>query len=134
MTDEKIAEILRLVKLGFWPDRAATAAGVDAATMRSHRKRHPEFATSLEEAEAVAESLMHSRVLKHSEKNWQAAQWLMKSRWPSRWNRESDAVERIADAMESGPTAPDAGAPLADYLGKLASIAAAVGVTTTKKG
>jgi hypothetical protein len=85
MTDENIAAILRTVALGVWPDRAAQMHGVSADAMRMHKMRHPEFVTSLEKAEAQAESGYLSKILRHTEKQWTAAAWMLERRWGERW-------------------------------------------------
>jgi hypothetical protein len=85
MTDENIAAILRHVALGIWPDRAAQMHGVSTSTMRMHKQRHPEFVTALEKAEAQAESGFHGKILRHTEKHWTAAAWMLERRWPDRW-------------------------------------------------
>lgn len=85
MTDEVIDAILRTVRLGIWPDRAALIHGVNAATMRSHRKRHPDFATALEKAEADAEGMLHSKMIRHMDKQWTAVAWMLERRFKDRY-------------------------------------------------
>lgn len=94
MTPAAIEAILRSVRLGFPPDRAAEAAGVNSATMRSIRKRDKTFATAIKSAEANAEQGYMSRIIKHSETKWQAAAWILERRWPERWAQK---VQQVAD-------------------------------------
>jgi transposase len=93
MTDDKIEAILRTVRLGLHPDRAAMAHGVSPGTVRSHKKRHPEFATAIKEAEAAAEQGFLGRILKHTEKQWTAAAWMLERRWPERWAKREVVID-----------------------------------------
>jgi len=85
MTEEKVEAILRAVRVGLHPDRAAEAAGVPAAAMRQHKRRNPDFVTALKEAAATAEQSYLGRILLHTEKQWTACAWILERRWPERW-------------------------------------------------
>jgi len=109
MTDERIEAILRTVRLGLHPDRAAMAHGVSPATLRQHKRRNPEFVTALKEAEASAEQGFLGRILKHTDKQWTAAAWMLERRWPERWakreapitsNEARDMVNRLRAAAQ----------------------------------
>jgi len=100
MTDEKIEAILRTVRLGLHPDRAAAAHGVSPATLRQHKRRNPEFVTAIKEAEAVAESGFLGRILKHTEKQWTAAAWMLERRWPERWAKREVIVDQGGGAKK----------------------------------
>lgn len=93
MTEEAIEAILKTVRLGLHPDRAAQAHGVSPGTLRSHRKRHPEFATAIKEAEAAAEQGFLGRILRHTEKQWTAAAWMLERRWPERWTKREVVID-----------------------------------------
>jgi len=93
MTEEAIAAIVKTVGLGVWPDRAAQIHGVNPATMRAHRKRHEDFATALEKAEAAAEAEFMGKILRHTEKQWTAAAWMLERRWPDRWAKREVSLE-----------------------------------------
>lgn len=56
MTEDVIADVLRLVRSGICPTQAARACGIAASTLRSHHQRHPSFAEAVRRAEAVAEA------------------------------------------------------------------------------
>jgi hypothetical protein len=99
MTEEVIDAIIRTVGLGVWPDRAAQIHGVNPATMRKHKQRHPDFVTALEKAEATAESAFMAKILRHTEKQWTAAAWMLERRWPDRWAKR----EVILDAQDVEP-------------------------------
>lgn len=110
MTDEKIEAILKTVRLGLHPDRAAQAHGVAPETLRSHRKRHPQFATAIKEAEAAAEQGFLGRILRHTENQWTAAAWMLERRWPDRWaKREPKLNVQVAQqqAIQVGPPMPE---------------------------
>lgn len=109
MTDERIEAILRTVRLGLHPDRAAMAHGVSPATLRQHKRRNPDFVTALKEAEASAEQGFLGRILKHTDKQWTAAAWMLERRWPERWakreapitsNEARDMVNRLRAAAQ----------------------------------
>jgi len=92
ITDEVQEAILRTIRLGLHQDRAAMAHGVSSATMRSFKRRHPEFAKKVKEAEAAAEESFLSRLLLHTDKQWTACAWVLERRWPERWAKR-DQVE-----------------------------------------
>jgi hypothetical protein len=98
MTEEVIDKILRTIGLGVWPDRAAQMHGVSGASLRSHKARHAEFATLIEKAEAKAESSIHGKILRHMDKQWTAAAWMLERRFPERYaKRDMPAVEETHD-------------------------------------
>lgn len=78
--------------------------------MRNHRRRNPDFATAIKEAEANAERLFLSRILKHSEKQWTAAAWLAERRFPERWKRH----DTVKVDVPGGETVGQAAALLRD--------------------
>jgi hypothetical protein len=67
--------------------------------MRKHKQRHPDFVTALEKAEATAESAFMAKILRHTEKQWTAAAWMLERRWPDRWAKR----EVILDAQDVEP-------------------------------
>lgn len=93
MTPEVVDAILRAVGLGLWPDRAAQMNGIPPTTMRSMRKRDPAFASALEKAEAKAEANIHSRILRHMDKQWTACAWMLERRWPERYAKREEVVQ-----------------------------------------
>ena len=99
MTAEAVAAIVKTVGLGVWPDRAAQIHGVNPATMRAHRARHEDFATALEKAEATAEAGFMAKILRHTEKQWTAAAWMLERRWPDRWAKR----EVVLDSSDVEP-------------------------------
>lgn len=97
MTAEAKAKICKAVRLGIWPDRAAEMHGIRAGTMRKERKRDPEFATALKEAEAHAESAIYGKILRHMDGQWTACAWMLERRWPERWARRDPVTEAGKD-------------------------------------
>ena len=85
MTDENVEAILRHVRLGIWPDRAAQMCEVNPSTLRSFKESNEEFRTNLEKAEAIAEASVFGRILRHMDKQWTACAWMLERRWPDRW-------------------------------------------------
>ena len=98
MTQEIIDKIVSTVALGVWPDRAAMIHGVKGATMRAHKARNPSFATALEKAEATAEAGFMAKILRHTEKQWTAAAWMLERRWPDRWAKR-EVVLSVEDVV-----------------------------------
>ena len=92
MTEEAKAKIVKAVRLGLWPDRAAEMHGIHPGTMRKERKRDAEFATALKRAEAEAEAAVHSKILRHMDRQWTACAWMLERRWPSRWSKQERLV------------------------------------------
>jgi hypothetical protein len=102
MTDANIEAILRGVRLGLHPERAAQAAGVALGAYRMHKRRDPEFVMRIKEAEAMAEQGFLSRILKHTEKQWTAAAWMLERRWPERWRkRENEETISKTDLQQA---------------------------------
>jgi len=100
MTEEMCAAILKTVKLGLHPERAAEAHGVDPSTMKKHKARNPDFVTRIKEAESGAERGFLGRIIGHTEKQWTAAAWILERRWPERWaKREPTMSESTAEAI-----------------------------------
>jgi transposase len=92
MTEEAKAKIVKTVRLGVWPDRAAEMHGIRPGTMRKERKRDAEFATAIKRAEAEAEAAVHSNILRHMDKQWTAAAWMLERRWPERWAKREVVI------------------------------------------
>lgn len=114
MTPEVIETILKHVELGIWPERAARLAGIDAAAMRKHKERNPEFVTDLEKAEARAEASLHGRMLRAMEDNWTAVAWMLERRFPQRYAKQDPKVivhnqaNAQAGIAQIGPPMPSA--------------------------
>jgi transposase len=113
MTPQVIDTILQHVREGIWPERAARLAGIDAAAMRKHKERHPDFVTELEKAEAQAETNLHGRMLRAMDDNWTAVAWMLERRFPQRYGKQDPKVvvhnEAIAQAgvAQIGPPQPN---------------------------
>ena len=113
MTEEVIETILRHVELGIWPERAARMAGIDAAAMRKHKERNPDFVTDLEKAEARAEASLHGRMLRAMDDNWTAVAWMLERRFPGRYAKQDPKVivhneaNAQAGVAQLGPPQPN---------------------------
>lgn len=92
MTDEAKAKIVKAVRLGLWPDRAAEMHGISKSTFRNERKRDDEFATAIKEAEAQAEASVHGKILRHMDDQWTACAWMLERRWPERWAKREQPL------------------------------------------
>ncbi len=126
MTPAVEDKILKTIRLGLHPERAAQAHGVTPSTMRAHRRRHPEFATRIKEAEAASEASFLGRIIKHSEKNWTASAWIMERRWGERWGRnEPQEIEMKlkGKVKHEGPPIPESHKELSDYVAAFAAAA-----------
>lgn len=130
MTEERTENILRMVKLGLWPQRAAQMVGVDDGTFWCHVKRHKDFASRLAAAEAEAEASCYSRMVRHADRHWQAMAWVMERRWRDRWSKQDPAAEvtvNVGKQEAAGPVLPPEG-ELANYIQSLTAAAANLGI------
>lgn len=101
MTDEVREGILRTIRLGLHPERAAQAYGISARTMRRYRKQDPDFVLLIKEAEAAAESSFLGRMFAHMDRHWQCIAWMLERRWPERWaKREHVEVSTKGEAEQ----------------------------------
>ena len=123
MTDTAIEAILRGIRLGLHPERAAQAAGVTLGSFRMHKKRNPGFVMSIKEAEATAEQGFLARLLRHTEKQWTACAWMLERRWPERWSKREHVevstkgeaeqlLSDLASIRNRNAKAPDAAKPV----------------------
>lgn len=127
MTPENIERILSAVRLGVWPDRACDLHGISKAAMRQWKREHPEFLTELKKAEAAAESAIHSKILRHMDKQWTAAAWMLERRWPQRYGKhEPQPVVVTAKITQDGPPIPEDTKTLADYATAFAAAVAQI--------
>ena len=101
LTEEKLSTILRTVGMGMTPSRAAQAAGVTRQTLHQHCKRHPDFVDKMAEADARAEMTIHMKLLKHIDKNWNAAAWVLERLWSDRYGRDKDAAVIVNNHNEA---------------------------------
>lgn len=94
MTPENVEAILRTVRLGMYPDRAAQMHGVNASSLRSFRDTNEEFRTALEKAESDAENSFLGRMIRHTETQWTAVAWMLERRWPERWAKREFVISQ----------------------------------------
>jgi len=101
ITDEVKEAILRTISLGLHAERAAQAHGISRGTFSSYRKRNPDFAAAIKEAEAAAESTFLGRMFLHTDRHWQCLAWMLERRWPERWaKREHVEVSTKGEAEQ----------------------------------
>lgn len=93
MTDQAVLAVLRGVRIGLYPERAAQMAGVNPSTMRSFRKDNEEFRTLMEKAEAEGEASLVGRIIRHMDSQWTAAAWMLERRFPERWAKSRVDVD-----------------------------------------
>ena len=102
MTEETCAAILKTIKLGLHPDRAAESHGVSSSTLAMHKRRNPDYVRLIKEAESGAERGFLGRIIGHTDKQWTAAAWILERRWPERWaKREPTMTESTAEKITS---------------------------------
>lgn len=100
MTEEVIVAILKTVKLGLHPERAAESHSISSSTLAMHKRRNPDFVRRIKEAESGAERGFLGRIIGHTEKQWTAAAWILERRWPERWaKREPTMTESTAETI-----------------------------------
>lgn len=91
MTTDIEDAILAAVALGVPYTKAARGAGVSLGTVGSHAKRNPDFAKRLKRAEASCIGELIQKIQDATEKQWQAAAWMLERRWPEHFaKREPD--------------------------------------------
>ena len=103
MTDARIKDIIRMVRLGVWPDRAAAMFGVNKATMRAYRMRNVEFSEQIDQAEAEAEASFHAKALRHMDSDFRAVRFMLERRWPERWGEKDTDPEDPEEKRDRDP-------------------------------
>jgi hypothetical protein len=81
--------ILDALKIGSSFRGAAHAAGVSEETFRAWRERHPEFLVEVKKALAELRLANLARIERAATKNWQAAAWILKHRFPDEFGGRS---------------------------------------------
>lgn len=77
---------------------------------------------SIKEAESAAEQGFLGRILKHTEKQWTAAAWILERRFPERWRKQETSDVKVTTKQAApGPTPPQ-GEDLAGYLERLSAM------------
>lgn len=100
-TEEVERAILSSLERGNTRKASAGAAGVGYSTFREWELGFPEFAESVEKAEAVAQHTLLARIERASvDGQWQAAAWMLERRWFGDYGRKQ-AVEMTG--KDGGP-------------------------------
>lgn len=121
--DEKcIDTILRAIRCGLRPERAAQVAGISASTMRGYKARNPNFETEIEQAEASAELSYLFSIHQKSKDQWPAAAWVLEHRFKKQWAKDQEISVSIKNEDE-GPPVPALNKDLAADILSLAEIA-----------
>lgn len=98
LTQEGITTALRLCKCGLPDCQIAAALGVKAQTFslwRNHpkTKNQIQLSEALKKADAEREAALVTRIMRASDKSWQAAAWLLERRYPDRYAKPVRPVE-----------------------------------------
>jgi len=101
--DENRKAIIGAVSIGQSCEAAAKSVGINSGNIVHEKKRNPEFAKAIEDAEGKCERHHLDRIHK-AENRWQASAWMLERKWPHRWAQRR--------AQESGELTP------ADFHGK----------------
>lgn len=111
MTEQQREEFFRLVSACMYPAEAARKLGFTPQAISMRKKRDPEFAQQLQEAETSAELRLLANVQKAGLKDWRASMALLERRFKERWSRpEIQAqmnvsnvdAEQLAQAIHAG--------------------------------
>ena len=98
LTQDGIKTALRLCKCGLPDSQIAAALGVKAQTFslwRNHpkTKNQIQLSEALKKADAEREAALVTRIMRASDKSWQAAAWLLERRYPDRYAKPVRPVE-----------------------------------------
>ena len=74
-------------------DAAARAIGVKPSTVRSFRRRNPEFAARIDAAKGAVECRLVGCLLRAAETDWRAAAYILARRFNKDWGRDADIYE-----------------------------------------
>ena len=90
LTDEGIKTAIRLCRAGLPDCQIAAALGVRAETFsiwRNHPKTDNQIHLSkaMKKADAEREAELVTRIMRASDKTWQAAAWLLERKYPERY-------------------------------------------------
>ena len=98
-TDEKAAAICKDIERGNTLRVSALVNGVPVSTFNDWRQRYPEFSAAVEKAEAAAESLHVSNIVREAVSGqWTASAWWLERRRNDDWRK----VERQELTGEGG--------------------------------
>lgn len=101
MTEEACALIVRAVGLGLSLRSAADVAGLNYGTVTNHRRRNEAFATAIKQARGAGKQSLVAKIHAHSERQWQAAAWLLERIWPAEFSkREHVEVSTKGEAQK----------------------------------
>lgn len=98
LTQDGIKTALRLCKCGLPDCQIAAALGVKAQTFslwRNHpkTKNQIQLSEALKKADAEREAALVTRIMRASDKSWQAAAWLLERRYPDRYAKPVRPIE-----------------------------------------
>lgn len=90
LTDDGIKTAIRLCRAGLPDCQIAAALGVRAETFsiwRNHPKTENQIHLSkaMKKADAEREAALVTRIMRASDKTWQAAAWLLERKYPERY-------------------------------------------------
>lgn len=105
LTQDGIKTALRLCKCGLPDCQIAAALGVKAQTFslwRNHpkTKNQIQLSEALKKADAEREAALVTRIMRASDKSWQAAAWLLERRYPDRYAKPVRPVEDKSAARD----------------------------------
>lgn len=105
LTDEGIKTAIRLCRAGLPDCQIAAALGVRAETFsiwRNHPKTDNQIHLSkaMKKADAEREAALVTRIMRASEKTWQAAAWLLERKYPERYAKP--VMRPVDDSSDDG--------------------------------
>jgi hypothetical protein len=103
-SEQRIEQILGLLRLGNYKSTSCRAVGIDPDTLRNWEKSHPGLTERLEGAEGMAEASIVAEVRRSLPQQPHLGLGLLARRWPSRWSERAGGEEviRMHWAVQNG--------------------------------
>ena len=85
--DERVKNILDVIRAGNYKVIAARAAGINPDTFYEWMKTKPDFSDAIKKAQAEGECRNVAIIAQAAQKQWQAAAWNLERQYPERWGQ-----------------------------------------------
>jgi hypothetical protein len=90
--------LMALLKGGLPRRAAANYLGISPATIAERMARDPLFAADVRQAEMFCQIRLLELMLRHSERSWRAAAWLLERLYPERYAKREPSATSQPDA------------------------------------
>jgi hypothetical protein len=101
--DERVKNILDVIRAGNYNVIAARAAGINPDTFYEWMKTRPDFSDAVKKAQAEGECRNVTIIAQAAQKQWQAAAWNLERKYPERWGQRQKIEHsgKIAHSSEA---------------------------------